>query len=503
MPNTRNLLTVSVLLCTLALFLGCPPPPDVIPDDDDDDVPEEPARASAVWARRAGGPTNDVADAIALAPDGGSLVTGYFSSTAVFSASTQQEVAWGSAGDNDIFIAKYDPDGAIAWVTAAGGSGTDEGLGIAVLSDGSFYAAGVYSLYATFGVRDPIQRTLLSAGLLDIFLARFNADGSLRFATRAGGTKTDEANDVAALDNGRAFLTGYFTDQAVFGPREANETVLEATDAEDLFIAAYNADGELDWAKRAGGTGTDVGMGIAAYPDGSSVAVGYLGGQFKNGQEKNLNRDAYIVRFDGLGDREWFRQIGGSGDAVAHDVAALPGGDCIVVGAFTGTLTFGQGESTQTTFNAGTTLDAFFARFTSDGDLVWVKRATSALGEAQAYTVSAYDDDTFVAGGYLVRNVIFDPGEPSENELEAIEGQDLFAAKFDTDGGLITVAHGGGDGDDVILGVAAGPDNDFLAAGAFNDPITLGLDSSSEIDRTTSGLWDILVVQFAEEIIGP
>ncbi|MEA3365645.1 MAG: hypothetical protein U9Q79_08395, partial [Candidatus Hydrogenedentes bacterium] len=120
------------------------------------------------------------------------------------------------------------------------------------------------------------------------------------------------------------------------------------------------------------------------------------------------------------------------------------------------------------------------------------------LGEAQAYAVSAYDDDTFAAGGYFMRNVTFAPGEPNENELEAIEDQDLFVAKFSGDGSLITVAHGGSEGDDVILGVAAGPDDDFLAAGTFNDPIILGLDSSSELDLTTSGIWDILVAQFEE-----
>lgn len=502
MRDIRKLLKVSVLLCTLVLFLGCPLPPDIIPDNgDDDDTPEEPVRASAVWAKRAGGPTNDAAYAIALGPEGDSIVTGYFSSSVIFSSSTQQEIAWSSKGDNDIFIARYTSDGELDWVTAGGGSGRDEGRGIAVLPDGSFYAVGFYSQYATFGIRGPVQRTLPSAGPRDIFFAGFRSDGTLRFAKRAGGSNFDEATDVCALDTGRAYVTGYFMQQAVFGPREGNETVLQAQDAEDIFIASYSDDGTLDWARRAGGTGTDVGLGIAAYPDGSCVAVGYIGAQFDDVGEDSgtLERDAYIVRFDGLGERQWRPvEIGGSGDTVAHDVAALPGGDCIVVGAFSGTVTFGYGESAETTLEAENTMDIFLARFDPNNDLVWVKQAPSTLGTAEAYAVSAYEDERFVVGGYFIENVIFDPGEPEENELQAIEQQDLFVAKFNPDGSLITVAHGGGEGDDVAFSVASALEEDFLAAGAFKNSITLGLDSSSEIDRTTSGLWDILVAQFAE-----
>ena len=95
---------------------------------------------------------------------------------------------------------------------------------------------------------------------------------------------------------------------------------------------------------------------------------------------------------------------------MALDVAALPGGDCIVVGAFTGTVTFGNGEPTQTTLSAGNTMDAFFARFASDGDLVWVKQAQNIQGEVLPYTVSAYDDGTFVAGGYFTIRTVFGPG---------------------------------------------------------------------------------------------
>ena len=500
MRRMVDALVLAMLGCGALLLTGCPPEPDDPGGGGGGGGgSDDPARASAVWAKKAVGPTNDAAMAVTPLPDGSAIVTGYFGSTAVFSSSTQQEVSWASAGGNDIFIAKYGPTGQLAWVTAAGSSGTDEGHGIAVLSDGSFYVTGTHSLLAAFGVRDPIQQILPSAGLLDVFLARFNADGTFRYATRAGGISNDEANDVSALDNGSAFVTGYFTDQAGFGVAEANETVLTAFDEEDIFIARYNNDGSLNWATRAGGADADVGLGIAAYSDGSSVVAGYLGGQFKaGGDTKQLARDAYIARYDGLGNRSWFRQISSSGDIAAQDVAALSGGDSLVVGNFTGTVTFGYGEPNETTLSAGATMDAFIARFTSAGALVWVKRAGSALGETQPYAVSAYGNDTFVVGGYFTGTLILGPGEAGENEVEAVAGQDLFVARFDSDGDAVTVCHGGGNGSQTVLGVSTAPGDDFMAVGAFDGPVTVGIDSLSPVSLTTSGGWDLLVSRLSE-----
>ncbi len=516
MKRTSELLLILALLCGLVLGTGCPLIPDDYdhwdgngpdddPDDGDDDGPDpdEAVRVGVVWAEKAGGPTADAAQAVTVLLDGSSIVTGFYSSSAVFSPSTQQPVTWVSEGDNDIFLAKYGPDGRLAWVTSAGGSGLDEGHGVAALPDGSVYVAGAYALYAQFGEQDPVQTILPAAGPLDIFLARYNFDGTFRFATRAGGYSYDEANDVSALADGAAYVTGYYTTRAGFGVSETNETVLNSAGDEDLFVARFYDDGSLDWVRSEGGTGTDVGMGIAAYPDGSTVAVGYLNGQFKDAAAtKALARDACVVKYDFYGNRKWLRQIGGTGDTAALDVAALPDGGCLVVGGFSGTTTFGYGEPNQKTVSAGSTTDAFFARFSADGALVWVKSAPAALGEAVAYAVSACEDDTFVAGGYFTRTVTLGPGEAGETDVVSAGVQDLFVARFSSDGKVLSVCHGGGTKDEMVLGVAGMPSVDFpgefLAVGAFAGPLTVGRDSQHPQTLSTSGGWDSLVVRLSE-----
>jgi hypothetical protein len=67
--------------------------------------------------------------------------------------------------------------------------------------------------------------SLVSAGDLDIFLAKYNSDGTLAWAKRAGGSGTDDGR-LASLPDGTVLMTGRFQVTAVFGQGEANQTTL-------------------------------------------------------------------------------------------------------------------------------------------------------------------------------------------------------------------------------------------------------------------------------------
>ena len=69
-----------------------------------------------------------------------------------------------------------------------------------------------------------------------------------------------DGNISWALPDGGTYVTGQFTDTATFGKDEANQTTLISPNPStpDIYLAKYDADGALVWAKRAGGTGWDV-----------------------------------------------------------------------------------------------------------------------------------------------------------------------------------------------------------------------------------------------------
>jgi hypothetical protein len=126
-----------------------------------------------LWANRAGGTGRDLGRGIATTERGDSYVAGHFTGTATFGQDEPNEITLTSAGDSDIFIAKYARDGALLWAIQAGGTDIDEGRDIATTERGDSYLTGFFTGTATFGQDEPNETTLTSAGSLDTFVTRY------------------------------------------------------------------------------------------------------------------------------------------------------------------------------------------------------------------------------------------------------------------------------------------------------------------------------------------
>jgi acetyltransferase-like isoleucine patch superfamily enzyme len=158
-----------------------------------------------------------------------------------------------SAGDRDIFIAKYNnSDGKLVWAKrAAGGVGSEQARGIALDGSGNSYLTGTYSDSATFGPNEH----LIAAGASDIFVTQFDSNGNFVWATSAGGSIDNPAQrdfgfGIAVNRYGNSYVTGRFqgtaTDPATFGAEEPNETQLSGTAVLNMFIAKFAGDPDLD-----------------------------------------------------------------------------------------------------------------------------------------------------------------------------------------------------------------------------------------------------------------
>ena len=95
------------------------------------------------------------------------------------------------------------------------------------------------------------------------------------WAKHAGGSMHDNAKRVFPLPDNSVLMTGQYDDRAVFGPGDKNETILKNAELGDVFVAKYNADGSLAWAKSGRGESIDMGSGVSAWDDGSIVVAGY------------------------------------------------------------------------------------------------------------------------------------------------------------------------------------------------------------------------------------
>jgi hypothetical protein len=247
-----------------------------------------PESGSLNWAKRAGGSDFENGLGITTLSDNSTNVTGEFLGSATFGPGEPNQTVLTSDGNYyDIFIARYDPDGTLAWAKRAGGASSDFSYGITTLSDNSTVVTGRFQGSATFGPGEPNQTVLTSAGLYDIFIARYNPDGTLAWAKRAGGASGDSGQGITTLLDNSTVVTGLFEGSATFGPGEPNQTVLTSAEGWDIFIARYNPDGTLAWAKHAGGASDfDIGIGITTISDNSTVVTGQFWGEATFGPDE-------------------------------------------------------------------------------------------------------------------------------------------------------------------------------------------------------------------------
>jgi hypothetical protein len=132
------------------------------------------AAGQYVWARRMGGAGGDVARTTAVTESGGVYTTGGFSDTVDFDPGTEA-FNLTSAGGNDVFVWQLDATGNFVGARRMGGTGADDGYGLAVAADGGVYTTGWFHDTADF---DPGPGTfnLTSAGGYDFFLSKLTLD---------------------------------------------------------------------------------------------------------------------------------------------------------------------------------------------------------------------------------------------------------------------------------------------------------------------------------------
>lgn len=175
-------------------------------------------------------------------------------------------------GNGDMFVTKLAANGdALVYSTYVGGSGGDFGRGIAVGSDGSAYLSGQTDS-TDFPMMGPFQSTS-GGGFADAFVLKLDKAGSgLVYSSYLGGSGGDFGIGIAIDSAGSAYLSG-FTSSTDF----PTESPFQAANAglSDLFVTKVNAAGSaLVYSTYLGGSSSDYGDGIAVDAGGSAYVTG-------------------------------------------------------------------------------------------------------------------------------------------------------------------------------------------------------------------------------------
>lgn len=203
------------------------------------------ADSAFTWARLAGdgisgAPGQSLPIATAAAPDGSLLVAGEFWMAATFgSGGVDDTLGLESWGGYDMFLARYEPGGELAWVRQIGGSGNDEARGVAIWPDWAVLVTGYTQGEATVGAGLSCEIAFPPTTAAEVLLAAYDAEGQLIWARRDGGPAMGAFEMKVASTAAVPVVVGTFFGTATFETEENGEVTFDAGTSPHVFILAY------------------------------------------------------------------------------------------------------------------------------------------------------------------------------------------------------------------------------------------------------------------------
>lgn len=241
---------------------------------------------------------------------------------------------------------------------------------------------------------------------------------------------------------------------------------------EDAFLVKYDDLGNHVWTSQFGTTAVDRGTSVSADGLGNIYLAGSTSGNL--GGSNAGTSDIFVSKYNSAGSRLWTRQLGTSGAEEGYGAATDGFGNVFVAGYTTGSL---AGT------NAGS-LDAVLIKYQADGTLLW-KRQLGSAGDDIANSVAADAAGNVYIAGYTSGNLgATNAGSP-----------DAYLAKYDSDGGQVWLRQFGTARAEAFVGVAADSfGNIFLSGwtdGSLDGPYAGGADDGFAADYDPAGnrLW--------------
>ncbi len=184
------------------------------------------------WQKTYGGSNWDLANAIAIAPNGDIIVTGWTESF--------------GAGSADVWVLRLDENGNVKWQKTYGGKYNDWAKAVAVAENGDVIVAGYTSSFGDSG---------------DVWVLRLDENGNVKWQKTYGGKSLDEAYAVAIAPNGDVIVAGYTESFGAGGY--------------DFWVLRLDGDGNVKWQKTYGGSKNDWAEAVAIAPNGDVIVAGY------------------------------------------------------------------------------------------------------------------------------------------------------------------------------------------------------------------------------------
>ena len=332
--------------------------------------------------------------------------------------------------------------GEIDWIRSLGGSNIDEAVGIVKSNDNGYVVVGTTS--SNDG--DIVDKTGTDS---DYWVLKFSETGAILWNKTYGGSNDDVATDISKTNDGGYIISGY--------SRSNDGDVTGNEGFHDYWILKLNANGDKQWNKTFGFIGSDQAFKIFETTNGGYLVSGFFdvtasGGAGNDGRSSGNRHgvgEYWVLKLNASGDYIWRRYFGGTNNDRSFDALETKDGGYLILGS-------SESNDFDITDSKGS-YDYWVVKLNAGGNKIWTKSFGGSEIE-NGYAGTATADGNFILVGDS-RSTDQDITNPKGNA-------DLWAVKFNANGGKIWDKSLGGGQFDTARSIERLPDGTFLMAGA-------------------------------------
>ncbi|MBK9283537.1 MAG: T9SS type A sorting domain-containing protein [Sphingobacteriaceae bacterium] len=453
------------------------------------------------WAKQFGSLNNVSAKANAVNSNGDVYITGYFEGTVDLDPGPGT-LTITSAGMSDFFVVKLNSSGNLVWGFSIGNFGNDVAYSIAQDGNGNIYLGGSFSGVVDFD-QGPATTTLDAGTGLSGFVAKYSSSGNFVWAGNFISSVSSVVYDLSCDPLGNVVCTGIHNGTTDFDPSPGT-TNIASNGLQDAFICSLTTSGNLNWVSGYGDSGNDEGIAISTDNNGNVYTTGSFAGTVDFDPSPGTatltsfgGLDAYILKFDQLGNFLFSEQIGGTSDDIAKNISLDNTGNILSTGIFSGIIDMDPSPSTFTL--SGVAFNVYVSKLDNMGNFAWGQMLSSSAPILANSIASDATDFVYLTGSFSALTD-FDAGVGTFNINPS--GTNLFISKVDGNGNFTSANSVVGSNNSV--GNALLIDNNYNVhlAGEFSNSPDFDFSPGNAI-LTSSGSIDAFAAKYCQVPVKP
>ncbi len=292
------------------------------------------------------------------------------------------------------------------WAKSGIGGASDRATGIAVDAKGNSYVCGSFQSFS-LGLGSKFLYNS-DSGSSDIFIAKYDPNGTLLWAKSSGGIGYDAATSITLDNQNKLYVTGYYQSKKLIFGKDTLTNTDASGQSNDIFVVKLDGNGNTLWTFGTGSLSNEVANGISTDLTGNVYITGNFSGNtitFGGISLKNSGaEDIFIAKLDANANVKWAKNPKGNLSDFANGINVSELGKVLITGYYlSDELDFDGKAITGYRFD-----DAYVACYDSLGTILWANAAGGGDEELGSSVTSDRFGNVYVCGTYTSDSIQFD-----------------------------------------------------------------------------------------------